>query len=423
MKILFFSRSAMNDMYSFGNTVMNLFQKTADDRFYHFYIRKQLPKNSIIDEYYNISSIDSIKRLLGRKRKCRFTPEEIQGMTDSWGKSQGSEQRIIANSRKKKNKLLYFIEEMIWLSKIWLNNDFKRFVADAEPDIFFAFAANSFLLKPLLCYIKKHTNAKIVLFIADDVSEAYKKEGFFRGGYLSRAFDKSIAMADKLYGISQEMCDKYEKQYNKPVSFLCKGCDFARELHSNANSPLKFVYAGNILYGREATLIKLAQLIKEFNENGQRAVLEIYTASSVSDSVSRQLNIENTSYIMGSRPYAEIQEIVNKADVLLHVESFEQEQIDLVKYSFSTKITDCLQSGTAVMAIGPSGIASIEYLKKADGVIVAESYEDMAEKLGMILSDSGLLLDNAVKIREFAQERLSIDKVRGRLRGELENLK
>lgn len=67
---------------------------------------------------------------------------------------------------------------------------------------------------------------------------------------------------------------------------------------------------------------------------------------------------------MGPRSYDEIKHIMHEADVVLHVESFDEKSIETVKYSFSTKIIDCLQSGSQILGVGPSGIASIEYLKK-----------------------------------------------------------
>ncbi len=46
---------------------------------------------------------------------------------------------------------------------------------------------------------------------------------------------------------------------------------------------------------------------------------------------------------MGPRSYDEIKHIMHEADVVLHVESFDEKSIETVKYSFSTKIIDCLQ--------------------------------------------------------------------------------
>ncbi len=78
----------MSDVYSFGNTVINLFSGWEDDDFYHFYIRKQVPRNSIVKEYFNISSVDALKGFLKRNGAGRrFSSEDISGLHDSWEKA------------------------------------------------------------------------------------------------------------------------------------------------------------------------------------------------------------------------------------------------------------------------------------------------------------------------------------------------
>lgn len=83
-----------------------------------------------------------------------------------------------------------------------------------------------------------------------------------------------------------------------------------------------------------------------------RASLEIYSTATITEELDKKLNIKDSSRLMGSRPYDEITEILREADIVLHVESFEQKSIDKVRYSLSTKVADCLQSGAFVLGIG-----------------------------------------------------------------------
>ncbi len=338
------------------------------------------------------------------------------------GKGEAEEKRVIAKTRTKKRGFLYFLEETVWSSRIWQNRKFKRFISDAKPDVFFAFATNSYILDPLIKYIKRNTAAKIVLFIADDMRSSYEKRGFFRRRSLLKKFDRCIASADKLYGISDEMCEHYSAIYKKDVAFLCKGCDFSLPLHEKQNVPAKIVYAGNVLYGREETLAALTDALRGINERGAVAKLDIYTMTELEPETAAKLNVEGVSRVCGGLPYAELLKVINDADILLHVESFDSEAAEKVKYSFSTKITDCLQSGTAVVAIGPGGIASIEYLRKVDGAVVIDSVSDIKRVFEEILSDVPGLLENGKKIRDFAKANLSGIEINKRLRKEFEDL-
>ena len=103
------------------------------------------------------------------------------------------------------------------------------------------------------------------------------------------------------------------------------------------------------------------------------------------------------------------------------MESFEEKQKDTVRYSFSTKIIDCLQSGAQVLGIGPAGIASMEYLKKVDGAVVVDQH-NLIEKAVAELSQTSKLLENAGKTRQYALQNHEEQAVQEKLRREFEEL-
>ena len=321
------------------------------------------------------------------------------------------------HSSTNKKDFIYFLHEQVWNSKIWFNKSFKKFLD--KPDILFCFATNQYILLPIVKYLKKHTNCKIVLFIADDVYGAIDNVAWYRQCYLRKEFEKCIEYSDKLYAVSEEMCELYEQRFNKPVEVLYKGCDLSTEPKGFLNEPIKIVYAGNLYYGRDDTLAELAKALEKINSTKTVAKLEIYTGATITSEIERKLNIVGSSEIMGSRPYNEIKEIMKNADIVLHVESFEEKQKELVKYSFSTKIIDCLQSGNVVLGIGPSNIASIEYLKKIDGAFVIDDMDNIFDSISKILNEKNILNENAKKTRDFAKENHELTVVREKLKEDL----
>ena len=92
------------------------------------------------------------------------------------------------------------------------------------------------------------------------------------------------------------------------------------------------------------------------------------------------------------------------ADVVLHAESFYEEQILKTKYSFSTKIVDYLQSGSVILAVGPDEISSIKYLSKIPGVCVIDEMERIEEGLTEFLSDTSKFYERSENIYEFAKK-------------------
>lgn len=421
MKILFVSQAAWDDKNSVGNTLSNWFEGDLwkNDEFLHFYTRKQNPNNRINATYYNLSAIDIIKGILKFKIRGKVFSNLNKNFeiieTSQLNKEINQVDKLHSATNKK--DFIYFLHEQVWNSKIWFNKSFKKFLD--KPDILFCFATNQYILLPIVKYLKKHTNCKIVLFIADDVYGAIDNVAWYRQCYLRKEFEKCIEYSDKLYAVSEEMCELYEQRFNKPVEVLYKGCDLSIELKGFLNEPIKIVYAGNLYYGRDDTLAELAKTLEKINSTKTVAKLEIYTGATITPQIEKKLNIDGSSKIMGRRPYDEIKEIMKNADIVLHVESFEEKQKELVKYSFSTKIIDCLQSGNVVLGIGPSNIASIEYLKKVDGAFVIDDMDNIFDSISKILNKKNILNENAQKTRDFAKENHELTVVRKKLREDL----
>lgn len=188
------------------------------------------------------------------------------------------------------------------------------------------------------------------------------------------------------------------------------------------NNPLQFVYAGNLLYGRDEVLSVIAKCLADINNSSPKAELNIYTNTPITPELSSKLNVVDSSVLYGARPYDEIMEIMKKADVVLHVESFDPKQINLVRYSFSTKITDCLQSGSVLMAIGPNGISSIEYPKTIPGAIVVENVSELSEVIVSLAKKPESLIERAKKSNEFALKNLDVSVVRNNLKNDFKHI-
>lgn len=423
MNILIFSEAAWDDKNSFGNTVSNFFCGTIwkNDAFFNFYVRNQLPDNKANVCYYQLSAVDIIKGILKLKIQGKmFSSSDISNQT-RLSFDHEREQRMIDRLHKNKNEVVYYAHELIWRSKVWLNKNFDTFIDRKKPDILFAFAQSPYILWPLIQYLKNHTTCKVVLLLADDVYGGYDHCAFYRRGYLKRELKKCILAADKLYGISDEMSELYVKRFGKRVTTLYKGCDLSFEPKQYLNQPLRFVYAGNLLWGRDDTLAQVAEALEKINQGGQKAVLEIYTGTTITEQNRQKLEKGKSSQILGSRSYEEIKQIMHEADVVLHVESFEEKQKDAVRHSFSTKIIDCLQSGSQVLGIGPDGISSIEYLKKVDGAVVI----DQQDQVGYVVEEliqKNKMLENAKLTRQYALQKHELNSVQEKLRDEFEKL-
>lgn len=431
LNILIISTTQWSDAVAMGNTLSNFFGDWNDANFSSLYLRVGLPQNTVCSEYYNITEKQILKNLLKPNNiGQRFTAEQLAkkpaNKTYDENISKESKERKI-----QKTLLKYFGSgfllaiELLWKTGRWKNKKLDKFL-EKDIDIIFAPAANTIYLDTVVNYCLKKTGAKLILYFGDDVygfkSKAPLK--YLLKKSLRSAIQKTVNDASTLYGASQRLCDEYGPYFGREIEPLYKGGLLGQyEVKSTVAEPIKIVYAGNLFYKRWQTLEVLAKEIDKINRDSEKIRLEIYTTAAITPKLDKALNKGTASEIMGARPYEEIKKILAGADIVLHVESFEKTAIETTRLSFSTKIIDCMQSGSCMMAIGPSCVASMEYLESVESVIVLQDLIKIGTTLEKIIENPQTILLKAHSLRNFAEEHHNINNVRKKLRSDFEALR
>lgn len=411
MNILVVGGGSWDDTSSLGNTFSNFFANWENANFYNLYFRNTRPNNSVCENYFKITTKELAKKIISPKKIGEFFRFSKQNVVeeDIVG---AKEKRAISVIHKYNLKFVYDVEDLLWSFNGWKNKNLDEFIELADPDVIFTFAAGNVNITRSVEYIKSKTNAKLVLLVADDIHTAYRLSSNRHHKRLRNGLDRMIGLADKVYGISRDMCDYYHNIYGVDMIPLYKGCSFENEPMPTVNKPIKIVYAGNLQLGRFDTIVDLIQCLDKLNHNGISVTLDVYSATLIDDEQREQLNFGNISKFHGGISYNEVKKKMSEADIVLHVESFDKKEMEKVRYSFSTKIIDCLQSGSVMLAIGPEGISSIEYPKEIPGAIVVDNLTKMYDVLNDSLENEKDLVLRAEQIRSFAIERHSIDNVR-----------
>ena len=193
-------------------------------------------------------------------------------------------------------------------------------------------------------------------------------------------------------------------------------------LKTVTNSPVEIVYAGNLLYGRIDTLSTITSALRKINKNGVKMRLTVFSGTKVTDEQISCINDGASAVFAGQKPFDEVKKILNHADITLHVESFEPQMQKIVRYSFSTKIIDCLQSGNTMLVVGPKNIASVEYPRAIPGAIVVDDNRNLYAELLRIASNPSLLIDSAKQTNGYAVEHHEISLVRRSLQEDFKYL-
>lgn len=387
MRVLVISRSAWRNDNSTGNTLSDFFSDIPDAEIFSLCMREQVPQNNIAKRHFYISEKQLIKRLLGKK--IEVGAEHAEERTDD-----GSEKAVYDKLKKHPNYLLHFGRELLWSVGSWKNENLRRYIREINPDIIFFPTFGCYYPQKILSYIHSLTDAKIVLFHADD---HYTLKQFslsplfwlYRFG-LRKWMQKTVSIADLQYCISSVQKADYDKAFNCECKIMTKFGDFSSEpqLKDKFNWPMQLVFTGNINVNRWKSLQMLVKVLERINEHEIKAQLRIYTATPMTEKMIKALDVNGSSFLMGTVSSSEIPEIQRSADILVHVESNDLKNRLLVRQSFSTKLVDYFKAARPIIAVGPKEVASIKHLIDNDAAIVADSEHELYEKLTFVFNDS-----------------------------------
>lgn len=411
MKVLVITLNAWDDTGSTGNTISNIFAGQCDVEVANIFCRNERVNNQICNRYFKITEGQILRGLFTREN-CGET-FLIEGAIEKAEETYKGYNPLANNSvgnalRRFRPPFLLFIREFIWMLPSWKNENLKTFLSSFKPDVIYMHGHSNWYMHRLMEYCAQITQAKIVMFYGDDMYGRKRKLplGYLYETIYRKRVRRSIKMADLLFGGSEKLCVEYGVLFGKKFTPLYKQCDLSHVVKKKEiNHPLQLVYAGNLLFGREEMLRILAQTIKNVNENNPKNTIQLIVYSNTKPS-SRTLSYINDGYnsiFMGTKPYQEVCAAMNEADLTLFVESFKKDNTKKTRLSFSTKIIDCMQSSSAMLAIGPEYIASMDYIINSHMAFVATSITEIYPMLFDICNHDEMIPEKCRIKYEFAR--------------------
>ena len=420
MRVLVITRAPWRNDNNTGNTMSNLFSNMRDVKFYNLFFRDQLPNNNISIKNLSISEMQIIKGILKGRTVGKFV-NEYDGIVKT-------EEKLYSSAKKHQNTLFLWLREMLWSIGNWKKGELKHFLEEINPDIVFMPVFNCFYPHKVLKFIKQHTNAKIVLFHADDnyTLKHFSLSPFFwlYRFNLRKWVKKSVEISSLNYAISYLQKKEYEKAFDKPFKVLTKSADFSNHpsIKNEYNNPLQLVFTGNITSNRWKSLEHIANVFEKINQEGLKIQLHIYTGNPITPKINKALNKNNSSIIMGYVSADKIARLQNEADMLVHVEALDLKNKLAVRQSFSTKIVDYLAAARPILAFGPKDVASINHLIKNDCAIVADNEKELYEKLVKAIDAERKLNELSLKSFECGKKFHNKEDIDNMLRNDMEQL-
>ena len=410
MRVLVITRSSWRTDNSIGNSFDNFFKDWDDTHFYNISLRDEPTLSDIPLKSFHVSETQIIK---GLKNK-RYQVGQIE--TASKANEQDNvhlEKRLKSLSVKNSLGIDSIAQELLWSLNTWKNERLKNYVMEIAPDIIFMPVFPKAYPHKLLKYLHSITNARVILFHADDtytlrqfnLNPLYWLHRF----YLRKWVRNSVRISDLDYMISDIQREEYGKALNIEGKILYKCGDFSKTPDNTVNENIELLFTGNINLNRWKTIIEIGKAVDELSDACYKLHFDIYTRTEMTKEMKKAFDSLKHTQIKGSISYSEVVEIQKKADILVHVEAYDLKNRLAVHQSFSTKIVDYLEQGKCILAVGPADVASIDYLKKNDAALVIADKNDIMLQLKN-------LMDNKELIKEYGQKAWECGKRNHQLR-------
>ena len=376
IKILTISNVAWSTENAFGNTMTNWFSDMPNVAFSSLYFRSSVPHNPVCHSYYSVGVGDILKHVCHPQLIGRAFHDDQNECKTSEPAQASREQALLHFLHRHRWLKTGVINDWLGLARLWNNRRFQQFVTDENPDIVFAFVTASTRVRQAVdAVLRLVPHCRYVGFIADDIYAQTGRKG-------KRNIRALIQSASQLYGASEALCAANARQFHVRMTPLYKGCRLPPDSpQARQTSPgiLTLTYAGNLYYGREETLIRLIQTIRSHEASHFR--VDIYSSTPPSRRLLKLAEGRDDVRLLGSQAYDEIRKALAASDAVLHVESFQERWAKVVRYSYSTKLIDCMESGSILFAIGPAGVASIEAARSIPGAVVADCPDEIPSAL------------------------------------------
>ena len=248
----------------------------------------------------------------------------------------------------------------------------------------------------------------------------------FQGGPLDRLLRKSLIhwfqRSLKLSSIRLTMCDamarEYERRYGGRFETFMNPVDPFEPTPETKWPMVRLSFIGALSPNRWQSVLSIGEALSRLRNRGIAGELLVYTFPQDIRNFGHRLIGCEAIRVAGTAKPDEVRRLQMEANVLVHVESFDESSRRYTRFSLSTKIPQYLMAGRCVLAYGPAEAASVQYIAetRAGPAITTENIDDLCNVLGPLLSSPTLRLEYAKRARQTALQRHNAVAERERLR-------
>lgn len=425
-KLLLYSHNGFSDENANGITMKNLLSAWPAAEKAEFYCDVQSPDFSAAHQYFRVTDVELMKSFLGRcsRRVFAYSQSETAVSEKTSGRTGASVPKKIPHWLKKQkyNFVFRWIREWMRMIGPWGQRDYETWLRDVAPDVLVYMVGESLFMDRLVLRAVQETGKPLVLYNGEAfrIIDIKKRKGLERAYY---------RRAEKLYGRLNDAADlviynsdmlqrSFEAMYPSRVKSIVahNSAEFKLSDYKPGEN-VKITYFGNLGVGRSDALMETAEIIREIDPELR---LDIYGNASP-EAEMMFCTAENIRY-HGFVNADSLRKITEESDILFHVESFESEIMERLKYAFSTKIAQCLCAGRSFLSYAPEKTASTQYLLSCGGALVATDRTSLKQILQRLCADPTYRCEWALKAQGVGRKNHSMEATAARIREEIEQI-
>ena len=389
MKALIISHNPITTQNNMGKTFLTLFSCFEREELCQLYIYPTLPNVDRCASFYRVTDKEVLRSLLRWKRPGgEIDPSRI---CQSEGLYENAEDESFYRSKKNKSPVRRMLRDAMWRMSGWYSPALRTWLDEQQPDCIFVAPGVAKFLYDIALKIAKKRDIPVITYICDEYYFVKPPEALLdrlRLKSLQRRVESLMARSAHLVVICDELKQAYAGKFGIETTTLMTGASRpAAQKPQRIEAPKDICYFGNIRCNRYLSLGDVGRELDAINaELGTGHRLKIYTSEKDAEILASFDGIDAIE-LCGFVTGAAFEKAMGEAELLLHVEAFDEDSIDYVQHSVSTKIADSLASGKPLLAYGPACVSSMKHLSRNGCAMMAESKETLRPMLLRAFSD------------------------------------
>ena len=406
-KLLVFSFSGFSDQNANGKTLKALLNQWKPEELAQFYCGAEPQDFGFCHRYFHVTDGAMVKALFGKRAsRVRNLSDDAVRQRNTVATPAAGGTGVPSFLRKHNyNFFLRSLRETLWCISPWGRGEFRQWVRDFSPDAIFYMVGESRFMDKLVMNTAKDLDVPVILYNAEAyrIVDVTKRKGMDKRFYqtVERSYKQLRGMAGLVIYNCEYLKDAYAALYgdDKNAMVAYNAASFDTEAYCNNDAPLSLVYFGNLGVGRVPSLIELSEALGGIDS---ALMLDVYGKATEEN----ELLLKQANHIRfhGLVEPAALVSIKQRADILIHAESFDEDIMPKLKYAFSTKLAQYLAAGRCTLSYAPAETASTQYLLREDCALVATTSIELKDRLSRAVQNASVREEYAQKALETARK-------------------